>query len=61
MSYKKGGHDDGLLFFFLVLVFLFCNPTGFGCSNKAGRDCCEQAVPYYHRHDDCCEIDDCDC
>ncbi len=32
------GMDDSLLFFFLLLVLLFCNPGAFGCGNC---DSCE--------------------
>ncbi|MGN0659543.1 MAG: hypothetical protein ACI4LA_08045 [Emergencia sp.] len=37
----RGGVDDGLLFFFLILVLLFCKPGIFGC----GEDCFEECEP----------------
>lgn len=36
-NYDKG-IDSSLLFFFLILVLLFCNPEMFGCG--AEKDCC---------------------
>lgn len=39
MSQCNKGVDDNLLFFFLFLVLLFCNPGIFGCGDK--YDCCE--------------------
>lgn len=37
----RKGMDDSLLFFFLLLVLLFCNPSMFGC----GGDRCETCEP----------------
>lgn len=43
------GIEPSLLFFFLILVMLFCNPRAFGC----GDDCWQEPV---------CEPDcDCEC
>ena len=36
----RKGMDDSLLFFFLLLVLLFCNPSMFGCG-KNQYDACE--------------------
>lgn len=34
--------DDSLLFFFLILVFLFCMPGAFGCGEDF-HDSCDSA------------------
>ena len=39
----RKGMDDSLLFFFLLLVLLFCNPSMFGCGNHQACDVCEPA------------------
>lgn len=31
--------DDSLLFFFLLLVFLFCMPCSFGCCEDYNESC----------------------
>jgi len=31
---ERKGIDDSLLFFFLLLVLLFCNPSMFGCGEN---------------------------
>lgn len=31
---KREGMDDSLLFFFLILVLLFCQPGIFGCGRE---------------------------
>jgi hypothetical protein len=36
----RKGMDDSLLFFFLLLVLLFCNPSMFGCGKNL-YDTCE--------------------
>ncbi|WP_280634496.1 hypothetical protein [Clostridium aminobutyricum] len=36
-NYGNRGIDDSLLFFFLILVLMFCNPSFFGCG---GSDTC---------------------
>ncbi len=37
MSYiHNTGVDDSLLFFFLILIMLFCNPSIFGCGTECG-------------------------
>ncbi|MBR4020344.1 MAG: hypothetical protein IKI99_03445 [Firmicutes bacterium] len=36
----RKGMDDSLLFFCLLLVLLFCNPSMFGCGNNQ-CDACE--------------------
>lgn len=36
----RKGMDDSLLFFFLLLVLLFCNPSMFGCGGSQ-YDACE--------------------
>lgn len=37
----KEGMDESLLFFFLILVLLFCKPSIFGC----GSDCDDPCEP----------------
>jgi len=37
---ERKGIDDSLLFFFLLLVLLFCNPSMFGCGSDC-EDICE--------------------
>ena len=40
MSCDRGrGMDDSLLFFFLILVLLFCMPGAFGCGESCGSPC----------------------
>ena len=34
---KKDGMDPSLLFFFLILVMIFCRPGIVGCGNAANR------------------------
>lgn len=36
---KKEGMDDSLLFFFLILVLLFCQPGIFGCGSGGFESC----------------------
>ena len=31
MRYDNCGVDDSLLFFFLILILMFCRPSIFGC------------------------------
>nr|WP_315024758.1 hypothetical protein [uncultured Aminipila sp.] len=33
------GIDSSLLFFFLILIFLFCQPSIFGCGDTCDRGC----------------------
>ena len=37
--YDRGGIDESLLFFFLLLVLLFCKPGSFGCGNSCDDPC----------------------
>ncbi len=34
-----GGVDDSLLFFFLILVLMFCMPGMFGCGDTCSEKC----------------------
>ncbi len=34
-----GGIDSSLLFFFLILVLMFCQPGIFGCGDTCDRSC----------------------
>ena len=36
--YGCSGVDDSLLFFFLILILMFCMPSIFGCGGN-GNDC----------------------
>ncbi|WP_279286692.1 hypothetical protein [Aminipila terrae] len=38
-NYDKGGIDASLLFFFLILVLLFCMPSVFGCGGDTCGSC----------------------
>lgn len=38
-NYGVGGMDTSLLFFFLILVLLFCNPSIFGCGGDTSCGC----------------------
>lgn len=40
----RKGIDDSLLFFFLLLVLMFCNPGIFGCGNNC-RDAYDSCEP----------------
>ncbi|WP_312093259.1 hypothetical protein [Aminipila sp.] len=35
----RGGIDSSLLFFFLILVLMFCMPGSFGCGNTCDSCC----------------------
>lgn len=37
---EKEGIDTSLLFFFLILVLIFCNPSVVGCGRE--EECCER-------------------
>ena len=61
---EERGMDDSLLFFFLILVFLFCNPSRFGCGrtgdSSSDNDCYECCECRESRRMYDCD-DDCDC
>ncbi|MGN0710245.1 MAG: hypothetical protein ACI4LO_00685 [Anaerovoracaceae bacterium] len=35
----RHGMDDSLLFFFLILVLMFCMPNSFGCGDSCPESC----------------------
>ena len=37
---ETGGIDDSLLFFFLLLVLIFCRPGIVGCGGTENLGCC---------------------
>ncbi|MEG0830030.1 MAG: hypothetical protein RSD88_05670 [Anaerovoracaceae bacterium] len=39
---SKEGIDPSLLFFFLILVMIFCNPGSVGCGKE---ECCQREEP----------------
>ena len=43
---KKDGMDPSLLFFFLILVMIFCRPGIVGCGNDCCESTCEPADVY---------------
>lgn len=38
---RKEGIEPSLLFFFLILVLIFCNPGIVGCEEERERERCE--------------------